>query len=469
MRSDAVRRLVEHDRAPLAGELGEPLRPCPTRSRQEALEHEPRRRAARSRRARRRAPPGRGRSSRRSRRRATARTSRSPGSLMPGVPASVTTATSPPVAEHRRAPRRMRAASVCSLQTASRAPRTPACCSSRPVRRVSSQQISAASASAVDRPRRQVAEVADRAWRRAPAGRRPRHAQPPGSRWSRRPVAELDASPIDRPHRSNAPASASITHAALGTGSPMRCRRHAHHLDDDAVARRRTRRRAGSASRWCAPTGTLAARSPRRGRRAGAARDGGSGRSDATSAEARTRASLTSQATAEAWHAARGPDPPPPGDQEGDRWLATVPPRAASPAIAPPRRRDIRGYRVPGSILGNRVVRKEDPKFLTTGGEYLDDLNDVPELAGAAYVAYVRSTVAHGTITSIDTDRGDGDAGRRRRVHRRRPRRSSRCRRRSTRPSPARCWPATASATSASRSPPSSPRRASRPPTPPRP
>ena len=57
---------------------------------------------------------------------------------------------------------------------------------------------------------------------------------------------------------------------------------------------------------------------------------------------------------------------------------------------------------MPGSILGNRVVRKEDPKFLTTGGRYLDDLNDVPELAGAAHVAYVRSAVAHGTITSID-------------------------------------------------------------------
>ena len=58
---------------------------------------------------------------------------------------------------------------------------------------------------------------------------------------------------------------------------------------------------------------------------------------------------------------------------------------------------------MPGSILGNRVVRKEDPKFLTSGGRYLDDLNDVPALDGAAYVAYVRSAVAHGAITSIDT------------------------------------------------------------------
>ena len=62
------------------------------------------------------------------------------------------------------------------------------------------------------------------------------------------------------------------------------------------------------------------------------------------------------------------------------------------------------GVNVAGSILGNRVLRKEDPKFLTTGGMYLDDIRDEPLLAGAAYVAYVRSTAAHGTISSIDTD-----------------------------------------------------------------
>ena len=50
------------------------------------------------------------------------------------------------------------------------------------------------------------------------------------------------------------------------------------------------------------------------------------------------------------------------------------------------------------SILGNRVLRKEDPKFLTSGGEYVDDL----PLAGAAHVTYVRSTIAHARITSID-------------------------------------------------------------------
>ncbi len=64
-----------------------------------------------------------------------------------------------------------------------------------------------------------------------------------------------------------------------------------------------------------------------------------------------------------------------------------------------------------GSILGNRVLRKEDPKFLTTGGKYVDDLLDEPRLAGAAHVTYVRSTVAHGRLTGIDTSAATGMPG----------------------------------------------------------
>lgn len=56
-----------------------------------------------------------------------------------------------------------------------------------------------------------------------------------------------------------------------------------------------------------------------------------------------------------------------------------------------------------GSILGNRVLRKEDPKFLTTGGVYVDDMLNEPLLKGAVHVTYVRSSVAHATINSIDT------------------------------------------------------------------
>jgi carbon-monoxide dehydrogenase large subunit len=55
------------------------------------------------------------------------------------------------------------------------------------------------------------------------------------------------------------------------------------------------------------------------------------------------------------------------------------------------------------SILGTRVQRKEDPKFLTSGGVYADDVSD-PRLEGAAHAVFVRSMVAHGTIESIDIE-----------------------------------------------------------------
>ncbi len=54
------------------------------------------------------------------------------------------------------------------------------------------------------------------------------------------------------------------------------------------------------------------------------------------------------------------------------------------------------------SILGTRVVRTEDPRLLTVGGTYVDDLR-VPELQTAARVTFVRSPIAHALITGIDT------------------------------------------------------------------
>jgi len=53
-------------------------------------------------------------------------------------------------------------------------------------------------------------------------------------------------------------------------------------------------------------------------------------------------------------------------------------------------------------VLGEKVLRKEDPKFLTTGGVYIEDFDD-PRLAGAVHVVFARSPIAHGTIESIDT------------------------------------------------------------------
>src|SRR5687767_7395837 len=54
------------------------------------------------------------------------------------------------------------------------------------------------------------------------------------------------------------------------------------------------------------------------------------------------------------------------------------------------------------SILGTRVVRTEDPLFLTRGAVYTDDLTD-ERLAGALHVTFVRSQVAHGRVLSVDT------------------------------------------------------------------
>ena len=53
------------------------------------------------------------------------------------------------------------------------------------------------------------------------------------------------------------------------------------------------------------------------------------------------------------------------------------------------------------SILGTRVIRSEDPRFLTTGGVYTADVQD-EQLAGACHVHFVRSAVAHGRISAID-------------------------------------------------------------------
>jgi carbon-monoxide dehydrogenase large subunit len=53
------------------------------------------------------------------------------------------------------------------------------------------------------------------------------------------------------------------------------------------------------------------------------------------------------------------------------------------------------------SILGTRVLRTEDPGFLTTGGVYTDDVVD-ERLAGACHVFFVRSPIAHARIRSVD-------------------------------------------------------------------
>ena len=58
------------------------------------------------------------------------------------------------------------------------------------------------------------------------------------------------------------------------------------------------------------------------------------------------------------------------------------------------------------SVMGTRVLRKEDPEFLTSGAVYTADLKD-PRLNGACYVAFVRSTIARAKILSIDTSEAE--------------------------------------------------------------
>ena len=53
-----------------------------------------------------------------------------------------------------------------------------------------------------------------------------------------------------------------------------------------------------------------------------------------------------------------------------------------------------------GSILGNAVMRLEDPGLLTGAGKYVDDVAAV----GAVRVVFVRSSVAHGTVRSVSVD-----------------------------------------------------------------
>jgi len=53
------------------------------------------------------------------------------------------------------------------------------------------------------------------------------------------------------------------------------------------------------------------------------------------------------------------------------------------------------------SILGTRVVRREDPLFLTQGATYTDDLTE-DRLLGALHVTLVRSTTAHARVVGVD-------------------------------------------------------------------
>ncbi len=60
-----------------------------------------------------------------------------------------------------------------------------------------------------------------------------------------------------------------------------------------------------------------------------------------------------------------------------------------------------------GSILGNPVLRREDPSLLTGADKYYDDL----AVPGVAYLHFVRSPYAHATIDAVDTAEATGMPG----------------------------------------------------------
>lgn len=60
-----------------------------------------------------------------------------------------------------------------------------------------------------------------------------------------------------------------------------------------------------------------------------------------------------------------------------------------------------------GSILGNAVLRREDPELLIGSELFLEDLPD----DGVAHVHFVRSTIAHGLVTSVDTSEAESLPG----------------------------------------------------------
>ena len=300
----------------------------------------------------------------------------------------------------------MRARSVCSLHTARRAPRTPACWSSRPVRRVSSQQISVGVGQRARPPAATGRRGCRSAWRRGPAGRassgsarskaarldsrvrRRRFAAPltrlaRGAAHSCGPSRSSTTSPGLSPQRSNAPASASITHDALGHRPADAVTGHAHRLDDRRRHRRRRRRRCGKRipivctqrhdvmherplepSRWSSPRrrerairGHLG-----RGEDAGIAHQPGHARKHGTRAPAGVEPGRESDSLA------------------GRRaWPYSSPASAAATRPSPqastggPRARQ--HPRQPGRPQGG-------PEVPHLGGRYLDDLDDVAELDG---------------------------------------------------------------------------------------
>src|SRR5918993_5442950 len=60
-----------------------------------------------------------------------------------------------------------------------------------------------------------------------------------------------------------------------------------------------------------------------------------------------------------------------------------------------------------GRLFGKSVKRREDPRFITGRGKYVDDL----KLPGMTYAAFVRSPHAHARIKGIDVSQAKAHPG----------------------------------------------------------
>ncbi|MBV9415776.1 MAG: hypothetical protein JO363_12415, partial [Solirubrobacterales bacterium] len=50
------------------------------------------------------------------------------------------------------------------------------------------------------------------------------------------------------------------------------------------------------------------------------------------------------------------------------------------------------------NVVGQRIRRREDPRFLRGEGRYVDDL----QLPGALHLTFIRSYLAHAKINGVD-------------------------------------------------------------------
>jgi len=62
---------------------------------------------------------------------------------------------------------------------------------------------------------------------------------------------------------------------------------------------------------------------------------------------------------------------------------------------------------MPDGAIGTPIRRREDQRFLTGTGQYVDDVN----CPGQTYAWMVRSSVAHAAIKRVDTSKAEAAPG----------------------------------------------------------